>query len=336
MQTAIKTTTDQETQRDKGWREKKWLSWLIRIWDKEGKMPSPIALKRRWPDEYKQILEEFGTWAIVENRLTKVYEIHEKAAMKTRQCNWQQRGVNITNKSYSLEDFLLGTIKLQEFLGIERLPTYDEIRMHAVELSIPRASAYQRRLVNKKVWTHCMTRYTAVHPEERSQILQELEAELDARSISRDATTKAERRFTYSKADCLQGLIRVQKHLNLDSDKLPSKAQIDRCVKTIGTPCARTMQSILGYKGNWASMLFAYKEQIEIEEFLATYHELEVTKTVNLNSLIERIEQEATAEEKLRLENLTARMQKATRNQPVECQICLGGKEYEIIIRPKG
>lgn len=336
MQTAIKTTIDQETQYEKVLSEKKWLAWLVLVWEKGGKMPSPITLKRRWPDEYERILEEFGTWAIMENKLKKVYEIHEKAALKTQQCNWQQRGVNITNKTYSLEDFLLGTIKLQEFLGIERLPTYDEIRMHAAELSIPRVAAYQRRLVNKKVWAHCMTRYTAIRPEERSQVLQELEAELDARSISRDATNKAERRFTYSKADCLQGLIRVQKHLNLDPDKLPSKAQIDRCVKTIGTPCARTMQSILGYKSNWASMLFAYKEQKEIEEFLATYHELEVTKTVNLNSLYERILQGATVEEKLRLENLTARIQKATRKQPVECQICLDGKEYEIIIRPKG
>ena len=67
MQTAIKTTTDQETQRDKVLREKKWLSWLIRIWDKEGKMPSPIALKRRWPDEYKQIFTELEAVAKVQS-----------------------------------------------------------------------------------------------------------------------------------------------------------------------------------------------------------------------------------------------------------------------------
>lgn len=336
MQTAIKTTIDQETQYEKVLSEKKWLAWLIKIWDKEGKMPSWVTLKRAWPNEYQQILCEFGVWATVEGKLKKAYEIHKKSERNINLYGWQQIDPNMANRHYSLEDYLLGTIKIQKYLGINRLPTYIEMKKYAKALSLPRATSYQNRFTNKNVWALCLDRYLAASPEERPQVLRELERDLEARMVLKDGYKKVGRKASYSGADCLEGLLRIQQYLQLRVDELPSGSQIDQCATLLKTPRKQTMQKILGYKKDWVPLLIAYKEQKEIEEFLATYHELEVTKTVNLNSLYERILQEATTEEKLRLKNLTARMQKATRKQPVECQICLDGKEYEIIIRPKG
>lgn len=67
-----------------------------------------------------------------------------------------------------------------------------------------------------------------------------------------------------------------------------------------------------------------------------TYNELEVAKTTSLDSLLEGMRRAATPEEKLRLDDLLKKMRKTTRKKPLECAVELDGKEYEVLIRPKG
>lgn len=346
MQTAIEIEKLEASKQEKILREKKWLAWLLKIWDESGREPSWITVKKNWSEEYQQILQEFGTWESVKIRLKQAYKLREQA--KNEKESAERRSLRVAEHlmTYSLEDYLKGIIKVQEHLKIKRLPSLREVSQYARILAIPHGESYQRRFLKKENWAICLDRYLETSLEERPRVLEEMELELEAQKVAKRQTTKAELRASgaevrpdkkeYDADDCLEGIVRMQAHLGLGSNDLPSMAQVGQCTKEIGTPGKKAIYRVLGKKENWGPMLVAYREKKAIDSFLATYNELEVTKTVNLSSLFERMLQVATPEEKLRLEDLAAKLKDATRNQPVNCEMVFEHKDYEVTIRPKG
>lgn len=346
MQTTIEAERLEVFEQEKVLREKKWLAFLLKIWDAQGRMPSWITVKRLYPDEYQEILKEFGNWASVDDKLKQTYELREQFRTGKEIAERSRLKLATHQMTYSLEDYLLGLIKVQEYLKIKRLPSLREVSQYARILAIPHGESYQRRFLCKENWANCLNRYLATDPEERPGILEEMELELEAQKLKKRQTTKAELRAAgvevrpdkveYDADDCLEGILRIQQHLGLSADDLPSMTQIGQCTKEIGTPGKKAIYRVLGRKENWGPMLIAYRERKTIDGFLMAYNELEVAKTTSLDSLLEGMRRAATPEEKLRLDDLLKKMRKTTRKKPLECAVELDGKEYEVLIRPKG
>lgn len=346
VQTTIGAKKLEEFEQEKVLREKKWLAFLLKIWDEGGREPSWITVKRGWPKEYQQILREFGTWESVTLRLKQAYDLREQA--KVEQAAAERRNLRVATHlmTYTLEDYLLGIIKVQEYMGVHRVPSMREMTRYSRILGTPHGESYQRRFLCKANYVRCLERYLAAEPQDHPRLLAEMELELEAQKIERRKLTKTKLRAAgvevrpdkvrYDAEDCLEGILRIQAYLGLKPDELPSMAQIGQCTKEIGTPGKKAIYRVLGHKENWGPMLAVYREQKAIDEFLATYNELEVAKTVNFSALVERMLQAATPEERLRLEDLAQKMRSATRKQPVRGEMTFENKDFEIIIKPKG
>lgn len=346
VQTIIEARKLEDFEQEKVLREKKWLAFLLTIWDAQGRIPNWITVKRLYPQEYQEILKEFGNWTSVENKLKQAYELREQAKIGREMAEQNRLKLATHQMTYSLEDYLLGLIKVQKHLKIKRLPSLREVSQYARILAIPHGESYQRRFLCKENWAICLNRYLAADPEERPGVLEEMELELEAQKLKKRQTTKAELRAAgvevrpdkveYDADDCLEGILRMQEHLGLGADELPSMAQIGQCTKEIGTPGKKAIYRVLGRKENWGPMLITYRERKAIDGFLMAYNELEVAETTSLDSLLECMRRTATPEEKLRLDDLLKKMSKTTRKKPLECTVELDGKAYEVLIRPKG
>lgn len=335
MQTAV-------LEQNKIFQEKRWLMWLMQIWDENGRMPTYITVKHHWPDEYCDILHEFGDWNNVERKLCIMRTTHEQAKEKQRLD--EQRQVNLGNRSmtYSLEDYLVGILKVQVHLHIQRLPSLREIDRCAKVLNTPRGASYQRRLLTKDNWVKYLNLYLATPEEGREKLFEEMEKDLDTQRVTllkeqkerQLAAGKAPRpnRAVYSVNDCLEGLCRIQEYLQITT--IPTKAQIERCAKEIHTPGDKSLHRVLGEKTGWSAMLIEFQEHRAIEQFIATYNNLQVDKVLNLDGLWERMLQVATPEEQLRLEHLTNQLAFATAKAPVAGKMTLNGRRYNVTFQP--
>ncbi len=317
--------------------EKKWLMWLLKIWDTNDRKPSWVTIKRKWPQQYQLILKEVGPWDTVDKKLETAHEVQNRMAEEKIITELQKSRALDPRRKYSLEEHILGLIKLMNYLKIDRLPTTTEIAKYAKELEIPHKTSYERQLVTKENWYPCIQGYLAAAPGEREKVLREMEIELakqrDAR-WKRDGMFKEKhtQRSEYSRERCLDDLSDIYDHFGC----IPKRTLIDQYAKSAGRACYGTLLRHLGPMGEWPKLLAEYRARREIEGYLATCDNLEIEPPKRLDSLFERIMRVATVGEKMVWEQITERLRKATRKQPADFYFELNGKEYEVLIRPKG
>ena len=67
-------TAEKNAEYERIYREKKWLMWLLKVWDDNNKRPTWIMLKRNWPEEYRGIIAEFGSWDQAERKMQDTWE----------------------------------------------------------------------------------------------------------------------------------------------------------------------------------------------------------------------------------------------------------------------
>ncbi len=342
MQTALKAARNYE--QDKVFREKRWLAWLLQVWDENSRMPIWITIKRTWPNEYQQILQEFGSWQDVEVKMKEARLVRDQALQKRHIADQQILNIGKRAMTYTLEDYLLGILKVQSHLKIRRLPSLREVSQYADILGTPHGESYQRRLLTKDNWGKYLNLYLETPEEERPTMLKEMERDLEKQKIERRHQQKLRQvaagktprpdKLMYSAEDCLEGLCRMQNYLQITT--LPTKAQIEQCSKEIHTPSDKALHRCLGPKADWHEMLIQYQEHCEIERFVATYNNLQIGSGLNLSGLWERMRQMASSEERLLMERLEDKLGFSTAKTPVVCELLLHDKEYEVTIRAKG
>lgn len=137
-------------------REKKWIMWLLQVWRVNERKPTWLTVSRQWPKEYETILMEVGPWNIVEYKLEMAHKIQEQTAETKMLTELQKSRALGARCKYSLEDHILGLIKLMEHLQLDRLPTLQELADHATVLGIPHRTSYERQLVTKENWAGCI------------------------------------------------------------------------------------------------------------------------------------------------------------------------------------
>lgn len=316
--------------------ERMWLEWLMAIWEKNQKKPNWIAIKRQWPDEYQAILKDVGTWQDVDMKLEALRRIRQENLVEKQRAEFHSLDLGRRSKYYTLEDYLLGLEKMMNFLNIDRIPSQSELYKYANQLHIPSATAYSRKLLTRDCWPSFLTRYHDAHPEDRQEVLNQIELELRERKVEK--TKKKELSMkpgvkAHTEEECLEMLCQVQQYLNIDT--VPSASQITACQKELNLPHEKTFRNILGPKARWWELLAQYKERKKINDFLSTYSELK-DGTLNVDALVKRALEVATEAEKLRWKTLTEKVQMATRRNPATCTVYLDGKDYEITIKPLG
>lgn len=325
-------------EKKKNLREQKWLMWLLKIWQDNDRRPTWIMIKRNWPEEYQSILDDIGPWNLVEQKLDAARLIQNQAK--------EQKMVAVLRKNYamdprqlfSLEEHIQGLIKLMEYLEIERLPTYPEIKKYTKKLGIPPAHSYTRVFVSKENWQSCIQDYLASTPDNRSEVLEKIETKLLKQREEKwqrsgiHKTKHARHCEQYDRERCLQDLSVVCNHFGC----IPASKVIADFVKGTDLVSFNTMVRYLGPRSGWDEIFAQYQCEKEIEAYLETAGNLKVAGAKSLNRLFERFDDVATVSEKIELDNALGQINRATKKTPAKFTVELAGREYEIAISPKG
>lgn len=323
--------------KDKIIAEKKWLAWLMKLWDVNGKRPTWIMVKKSYPEEYREILEVFSVWRMVEQKLDVARQIREQT--DTQRLNDERAALELTKpgKFYTLEDYLVGLIKIQEYLGIERVPSQSELQKYARELGIPGSAAYNRKLLDRKNWLRYLRQYKQASEKEKKGVLEDIELQLREEKMRRGIKTNLAMRpgvKAWTKMECLEMLCRVQKHLNITT--IPNGPQITRCKAELGLPDEKTFRNVLGPRTGWHDLMLSYLEQIELEEFLQKYNDFQTDGVICIDGLLKKVRSAMTPAEELMFSGLTEQLNIASKQMPMTCKLRFGEKDYEVIVKPLG
>lgn len=314
--------------------EKKWLMWLLKVWDDNDRKPSRIMVKRNWPEEYKQVLTAVGPWELVERRLDDVYKTRQEIAQECALTEMQAVRSNYNNAK-SLEKHILGLIKLQEYLGTNRSPTYVEIAKYSKELGIPNDDSYLRTLVSKENWQPCIQGYLATTPDNRAEFLRNKALELYEQWKAKRYKANSNRlpRHYFTDEQCLKVICEVYDHFG----KIPSQKEIANYLKQKkGYPSLATLITHIGCISKWVPLIVNYRMDQEIDRYLANCGDLKITTgPKNLDSLLRKLEKVASVNDKLEIEAALKKIRGTTKKDPAQFEIEIAGQEYEVIVRKK-
>ena len=316
-------------------REKKWIMWLLQVWRVNERKPTWLTVSRQWPKEYETILMEVGPWNIVEYKLEMAHKIQEQTAETKMLTELQKSRALGARCKYSLEDHILGLIKLMEHLQLDRLPTLQELANHATVLGIPHRTSYERQLVTKENWAGCIQKYQEAESYQRPEILRTMEIDLAKQRQARwerdGVREKAVQFYGYDREQCLQDLAKVYQHF----ERIPTRKQIDQYAKENHLICYCTMLRHLGPMQSWSAQLADYLAQKGIEEYIETCANFQTNEPWRADSLLQRALKTATASETLIWENVAQKLEKVTKKQSAVFQLSLEGRNYEVEIRLK-
>lgn len=313
------------------YKERRWLMWLLKIWDDNETRPSWIMVKRNWPEEYQSILNDVGPWEMVDRKLDKAKEIQEQhTAIKMISELQRSRALDVRRK-HSLEDHICGLIKLMDFLQIERLPTITEISKYASRLSIPSSSSYESCFVSKENWMPCIQGYLAVPPDSRPTVLREMEIEL-AKKRQKHLHLGVAKNAPFAQERCLEDLAKIYNYFG----RIPTRREIDGHKKEGGWMHSATLRTHLGPLASWEEQLTEYLVQKEIETYLETYGNMKVEGAKSLDRLLEKINEAATVSERTEFDAIVQKIRQANKKKPAKFEFGLDGREFEVVIKPKG
>lgn len=323
----------QKAEYERIYRKKKWLMWLLKVWDDNNKKPNWVLVKRNWPDKYQEIIIEFGSWDQAQKKMEDTWKTREQIAQECELTEMQAIHASSAN-IVTLEKHILGLIKLQEYLETDRLPTYKEIARYSAKLGIPNSDSYLRTLVSKKNWKPCIQGYLATTPDNRAEFLRNMGSELYKQWKAKNHRIEPDLlpRQLFTNEQCLEIIREIYEFFG----EIPSQKEIsDYLNQKKGYPALTTLTKRFGCISKWVPLIVNYRMDQEIDRYLANCGDLKVEGPTNLDSLLRKLEEIASVNEKLELEKALKKISKSTKKKPAQFEIEVGDQEYEVIVRKK-
>lgn len=326
-------TAEKNAEYERIYREKKWLMWLLKVWDDNNKRPTWIMLKRNWPEEYRGIIAEFGSWDQAERKMQDTWETREQI---TQECELKEmQAVHASSANIiALEKHILGLIKLQGHLGTDRLPTYKEIARYSAKLDIPNPDSYLRTLVSKRNWKPCIQGYLAVTPDNRAEFLRNMGSKLYKQWKTKNHRTEPDLlpRQLFTNERCLEIIREIYEFFGV----IPSQREIsDYLDQKKGYPSFTTLTKRFGCISKWVPLIVNYRMDQEIDRYLANCGDLKVEGPTNLDSLLRKLEEVTSVNEKIGLKKALQQVRKLTKKTTAKFEVEIGDQEYEVVVRKK-
>lgn len=319
--------------------ERIWLTWLLKLHEDNQWQVEWSTLKRQYPDEAKEILRVFTTWQVAERRV-RIFAERRQQDKEERIQQYAQAVCKTSTTRRSLEEFLNTLVRIQDDTKeLDKVPSNRQIEEYAEQFGTPWPHSYQRRLYERDNWPRYMRMYRRAmvsSEEEKIAILAQIEEELQRKKQDR-LKKRAYKMHKEVKAgrtrdELVKQLRLAQEHLGLGKYELPTQKQLTQCCREIGTPTYSSLFQRLGPHETWIELLKSYDEQLEIEDFMQRYQNLQLQKVWDLDELLARIQEKATPGELALMMALINKIQQTKQKGANGLVVKIKGQEYKLTV----